>query len=51
MLARLPESEERKLIEEEKDIRKKYELIDDKRMNALKYAKEEAKQQRKKDFL
>ena len=47
---RLPEKEERQLIEQEKEIRKKYELIDDKRINALKYAKLEAMQKQKEGF-
>jgi hypothetical protein len=50
MANRLLDDGERKLFEQEKDIRKKYELIDDKRINALKYLKEESKQQQKKDF-
>jgi len=44
---KLSEEEERGLIEQEKEIRKKYELIDDKRINSLKYEKEEAKKKQK----
>ena len=50
MLNRLSLTEEKKLLEDEKDIRKKYELEDDKRLNALKYAKREAKIRQKKEF-
>lgn len=51
MFNHLPEQEEKAMMEQEKQIRKKYELIDDKRINALKYEKEAAKQKRKEDFL
>ena len=38
-------------MESEKEIRKKYEEIDDRRINLLKYQKEEARQLQKKSFL
>ena len=47
---RLSETEEKNLLEQEKEIRKRYELIDDKRINALKYAKLEAMQKQKEEF-
>jgi hypothetical protein len=51
MFNHLSDQEEKAMLEQEKEIRKKYELIDDKRINALKYEKEAAKQKRKEDFL
>ena len=51
MLTRLPEEEEKVMLDQEKEIRKKYELIDDKRINALKYQKAEAKLKQKEEFL
>ena len=50
MYNRLPDEGEKKLHEQEKEIRKKYELEDDKRTNALKYIKAAEREQRKKDF-
>ena len=47
---RLPDAEEKKLIEDEKEIRKKYELLDDKRANVLKYARIEAMEKQKAEF-
>jgi pyruvate dehydrogenase complex dehydrogenase (E1) component len=41
-------------MEQEKEIRKRYEEMDDRRINALKYMKEEARQKQKvtfKDFI
>ena len=39
------------MLEQEKEIRKRYELADDKRLNSLKYEWEEAKKKRKENFL
>ena len=39
------------LLEKEKEIRKKYEEIDDRRINALKYEKEAAKIKQKQEFV
>jgi hypothetical protein len=47
MITRLSPKEEKALMEQEKDIRKKYEIIDDKRINHLKWAKAEAREKRK----
>lgn len=43
----LEEGQERKLLEGEKEIRKKYEEVDDRRNNELKYQKEEQKKKQK----
>ena len=48
MINRLTPQGEKALVEQEKEIRKKYEIIDDKRINHLKWAKAEAKEKRKK---
>lgn len=50
MINRLTAQGERALVDQEKEIRKKYEIIDDKRINHLKWAKAEAREKRKKEF-
>jgi hypothetical protein len=51
VFSQLPDAEEKALLEQEKEVRKKYEEMDDRRINALKYQKEEAKQKQKAAFL
>lgn len=46
----LGEEEEKRLMEQEKEIRRRYEEMDDRRINALKYMKEEARIKRKVEF-
>ena len=50
LVNKLSEEGERGLMEKEKEIRKKYELEDDKRLNYLKYKKMEEKAKQKEEF-
>jgi hypothetical protein len=51
LLTELPAEEERALLEGEKEVRRKYEEQDDKRINVLKYEREAARLQQKHAFL
>jgi hypothetical protein len=51
MLTSLSEEEEDKMVQEDKEIKKKYEDLDARKLDFLKYQKEVLKKQRQAEFL